>query len=63
MNTYNVNTPIVPFYLCLRCQEWVEPYLSIISGLININDLEPKATPLGSCIGTWNELLGKRRKK
>jgi len=39
--------------------------LSIILNLINkyIN-LEPKcAVSLGSCIGTWNQLLGKKRKK
>ena len=43
MSSYNVNTPIVPFYLCLGWREWVDGsqwiwmslILSIILDLIN----------------------------
>ena len=55
MSSYNVNTPVVLFYLCLGGQEWMDGGLwvwmtlilmisSIISDLINTyiaNNLEP----------------------
>jgi len=39
-------------------------YLRSYQQILKYINLEPKeTTPLGSCIGTWNELLGKERKK
>jgi len=39
-------------------------YLRSYQQISKYINLEPKETmPLGSCIGTWNELLGKERKK
>ena len=39
-------------------------YLRSYQQILKYINLEPKeTTPLGSCIGTWNELLGKKRKK
>ena len=39
-------------------------YLRSYQQILKYINLEPKeTTPLGLCIGTWNELLGKERKK
>ena len=39
-------------------------YLRSYQQILKYINLKPKeTTPLGSCIGTWNELLGKERKK